>query len=150
VPIIGSPTAPRINGADAFQAQIGVGTQPLLSWSPPTLGTPTQYGVGLTIATGVQAGDINQLGITLYSGTSILIPPGFIKAGRSYQGTISATISPHDISSPVLNGETPLDSANADIGLFVSEGVPIIGSFTASPASIAPGGSSTLRWSASG
>lgn len=120
-PIVGSPAAPMINGSDAFPARVGVGSQPVISWTAPTLGTPTQYGVSLSVATGLQPNDINTLGITLYAGTSVKIPAGILQAGRTYQGQISATISPHNIGSPVLNNETPVDNANVDFGLFAPD-----------------------------
>jgi hypothetical protein len=43
VPLIGPVSAPRINAADFFSAQTGVGTTPTLSWSAPSLGAPTGY-----------------------------------------------------------------------------------------------------------
>jgi hypothetical protein len=38
-PVLGPPTAPLLNGIDAFQAQSGVGEQPVISWSLPALGS---------------------------------------------------------------------------------------------------------------
>jgi hypothetical protein len=48
VPMLGSPTMPRIEGRDAFQGQGGVGFQPTISWSPPTLGSATSYQIVIT------------------------------------------------------------------------------------------------------
>lgn len=52
-PVLGPPTAPLLNGVDAFVPQSGVGLQPTFSWSPPNLGTATSYQYTADCVTGI-------------------------------------------------------------------------------------------------
>jgi hypothetical protein len=118
-PVVGPPTAPLLNGTDAFEAQSGVGEQPLFSWSPPTLGVPTSYAVTIAIFRGAQPGDTVVLSAEVYSGTSFRVPPGFLKTGRSYTAAITARQAPWDVlnRAPLRSG-APIDSSECVIGIF--------------------------------
>ena len=95
VPRLGPPTSPWIEGRDAFASQSGVGLQPVLSWSPPALGTPTSYEVTVIAHAGVMPGDVRTVRATVY-GTSFRVPPGLLAAGRSYFFRVTARSAPWD------------------------------------------------------
>ena len=44
-PRLGPPTNLTLNGASAHGPAPGVGVQPVFTWSPPTVGQATAYGV---------------------------------------------------------------------------------------------------------
>src|SRR5205823_3676347 len=60
-PLIGPVGAPQINGLDAFAAHTAVGVQPVLSWSAPSLGTPTSYAITIDEVA-------NSAGATVFNG----------------------------------------------------------------------------------
>jgi hypothetical protein len=93
-------TAPLINGRNAFQAQAGVGLQPTLSWSLPTLGTPTSYRVQIYPA---DPTSLAFLYATVYSSQSFTIPPGFLATGSTYYATITAQQAPWDSRDASIN-----------------------------------------------
>ncbi len=110
-PIVGPVTQPRINGADAFAAQTSVGSQPVLSWSAPTLGSPTSYRLSVI--------DVNSpsgtpsVAAVVYTGTSFVLPAGALSAGHTYTATITAFQAPWDAMDAASNrsGE-PQNSAD--------------------------------------
>ncbi len=117
-PILGPPTAPLINGADAFAPQSGVGVQPVLSWSPPDVGTATSYQVLIFSLIRPEEGE-RFPGATVYSGTSFKVPPGFLRPGHLYWGVITATQADHDVlDRPLFRGGTPYYGTDCVIGIF--------------------------------
>lgn len=82
-PVVGPPTAPLLNGMDAFVARSGVGSQPTVSWSPPSLGAPTSYVVTIDRAFQLPPapGELGYLSATVYRDTAFTVPPGFLQAG---------------------------------------------------------------------
>lgn len=89
-PVLGAPTAPLINGTDGFTSQSGVGAQPTISWSPPTLGAPSSYRVNIYVLdTRISPGDVTALNATVYTGTTFTVPPGVLQAGSEYYATIA-------------------------------------------------------------
>lgn len=108
VPDLGPPTAPLVDGLDAFVERTGVGTQPTLSWSAPTLGAPTSFVVRIqqlvAVAGATQLATTGELTATV-RGTSFKIPAGVLGAGSRYVATITAIQAPWDV-------------LDADLGLF--------------------------------
>src|SRR5712692_4250984 len=97
VPVLGPPTQPRIAGRDAFADQNGVGLQPVITWSLPTLGHPTSYQITITRHTQpVIAGETRTISAIVYSSRTFKLPPGFMKQGSQYTATISARSGPWD------------------------------------------------------
>jgi hypothetical protein len=112
VPVLGPPLSPKIQGLDAFQPQSGVGLTPVVSWSPPSLGTPTSYEVGVS-PTG-PGSFYASLSFTVYGQTSLRIPPGFLVSGVSYQLSISSFQAPWDtLGRPPMRTGAPWATANS-------------------------------------
>ncbi len=94
-PRVSRITAPKVNGLDANLSQTGTTETPTISWTPPSLGTPTRYTVYLYRV-------LNQGGATIASAsaqfqttsTSLRIPPGFLTAGNAYTIGIRSEIVP--------------------------------------------------------
>jgi len=89
-PVVTPPQAPRVGGADAFTAQVNVGTGPTLSWSPPAIGAPTSYVVvifspvpGSTTSAFIRAA-------AKTTGTSFRFPESTLTAGETCFATITA------------------------------------------------------------
>jgi hypothetical protein len=119
VPALGPPTAPLLNGNDAFVAQSGAGTQPTVSWSPPSLGVPTSYQLSLFVVDGtLQAGDVSSLNVVLYSAKAFKVPAGSLRTGLSYAGTLSAVNSADTIDSRPLQSSLPSELSNTNFGVF--------------------------------
>jgi hypothetical protein len=112
VPLLGPPQAPMIQGLDAFQAHSGVGLTPLISWSAPSVGTPTSYQVGLGVVQGNPK--YRSLIFNVYGATSLQIPPGLLESGSTYQLSISALAAPWDTvgRAPLRHG-APYATAQA-------------------------------------
>lgn len=93
-PTLGPPLSPKIQGLDAFQAQSSVGLTPAISWSPPSLGTPTSYRVDISAYAGRPR--YEELTFTVYGATSLQVPPGFLETGSTYLIFITAFQAPWD------------------------------------------------------
>jgi hypothetical protein len=120
VPLLGPPTAPQINGNDAFAFLHGAGAQPTISWSVPSLGTATKY--LLTVApVNFTANQVATTTIVLYDRTSLKLPPGIVDGNPAsiYYGSITAVSSPDRLDDPVLGLGTPTVSANTLFGVFL-------------------------------
>jgi hypothetical protein len=90
-PLIGPPKSPRVNGANAFTAQTGVGLQPTISWSAPALGTATSYTLDVTATDPCGlSGQIVGFSAVVHNGTSFKVPSGILKSGFAYRATITA------------------------------------------------------------
>lgn len=120
VPVVGPPTAPRIEGRDAFASQTGVGLQPTFSWSPPTLGSATSYQILIERQSEPADGEMQQLAIILYSGSEFRIPSGFLKPGAVYSVILTARSAPWDVGvvHPPFRTGVPFHSADCVLGLF--------------------------------
>ena len=84
-PLVGPATSIKINGADFFQDQSNIGTQPVVSWSPPSSGTPDGYSLSVvqlkSVGTDSKVGNV----YTIYTTqTSVTIPPGLLETGYAY------------------------------------------------------------------
>lgn len=95
VPQLGPPLDPRIGGADAFQPQQGVGLTPVLSWEPPSLGSPTEY-VILLHRLDVELGWLVQEARIATTGTELLLPAGLLEPGERYVAIVFASTGTHD------------------------------------------------------
>jgi hypothetical protein len=116
-PVLGPPLSPKIQGLDAFVAQSGVGLTPVISWSPPSLGTPTSYTVGLSAVSGTPLYRGMLFGV--YGATSLQLPPGFLEKGSTYQLTISAFQAPWDaLGRAPLRAGVPFASADCVAAVF--------------------------------
>jgi hypothetical protein len=108
-PAVGPVAAPKVNGLDAFTAQPAATLQPVLSWSPPALGSPTSYIVAIYRLDNVAGATswTNVFFVQLRS-TSLMVPPGPLAAGSSYFAVIQAYQAPWDLpdTGPYLDGAT--------------------------------------------
>jgi len=119
-PELGPPTSVRIEGRDAFTSQSSVGVSPRISWSPPTLGTASSYIVKIDLVNlGPPANELQEVAISVYSGTSIQVPPGLLQAGRQYTCIVTAVSAPWDVvdRAPFRTG-TPLHMADSVSAIF--------------------------------
>lgn len=94
VPVLGPPATPLVGGKDAFRFQSGVGLQPLISWSAPSLGSATSYVIQIDKTDAAVAGEVRSITATIHSGTSFEVPAGLLKARGTYQMTITAQQGP--------------------------------------------------------
>ena len=121
-PVLGPPAAPLINGRDAFSQQANVGVQPTFSWSPPALGTATSYSVRIDMANGdapLPPG-LQEVTLSVYTGTSVRVPQGFLQVGKPYVATITAFSAPWDqLDRPPLRLGAPLHSSDCVTAIFV-------------------------------
>lgn len=117
-PVLGPPTAPLINGEDGFAPHAGVGLEPVISWSPPDLGTATSYLVSVRPVSFPEEGE-RLLTARVYSSTSFKVPPGFLRSGRVYYANISAYRDDNDVlDRPVFRLGTPSHQTDCVIGAF--------------------------------
>ena len=119
-PVVGPPSAPMLNGNDAFAPQTGVGDQPEFSWSSPKLGVATSYQISIRSLGPNHGGDTVFLSATVYTGASFKVPPGFLKPDVAYYAVITAQQAPWDVLNhgPFRTG-TPLHTADCVTGIFV-------------------------------
>jgi hypothetical protein len=122
VPMLGPVQAPRIAGLDATSnIATPVGLQPVISWSPPTLGTANVYYVGITelLNDGGVTNEVSVFSAALYGDLSFQVPPGFLKAGSTYVAYISAQNTPWKVldGNPYAGG-TPAYSTDRLTGSF--------------------------------
>jgi len=120
-PVIGPPKSPRVNGANAFTAQTGVGLQPTISWSAPALGTATSYTIDVEATTPCGlSGQIVGFSAVIHNGTSFKVPAGILKSGFAYRATITARQAAWDTvdSGPFRTG-TPRHVAQCVTSTFV-------------------------------
>jgi hypothetical protein len=111
VPLVSSVRAVQIGGKDAGAQQTGVGLTPLVSWTPPAVGTPSRYLLKLySIASG---GGGAQLVSTLSvpgSATSVQVPARLQQSGNWYFIVISAQAGIGTDSAP-LRAHLPTGAA---------------------------------------
>jgi hypothetical protein len=84
VPLVTPLRAPLIGGADAFVAHTGIGTSPVLEWSRPEVGTPTQYRVTVAELTSASKGAPVPVAALFTTETQLTIPPGVLESGHAY------------------------------------------------------------------
>jgi hypothetical protein len=121
-PLVGPATSIKVNGTDFFQDQSKTGTQPVISWDPPSSGTPDGY--SLSVVQLELRGTSSHIGgvYTIYTTqTSVTIPPGILKASnqyfiqlRAFKGNSSVETAPRFESFPV--GFADAFSGNLHVG----------------------------------
>jgi len=99
VPLVGPARSPTVSARDALLPQTGVGATPVLSWSAPSLGSPTRYRVQLVhlyVPTG-QTTTATSLVATFYTAApQVTVPAGILTLGQTYVATIESVSLPGD------------------------------------------------------
>jgi hypothetical protein len=93
-PLVSPVTAITVNGAAAAGAT-GTGESPTISWTAPSIGTPTGYTVILDkVANNLNQTTLTELAVFDTAGTSLQIPTGLIETGTNtgYVVIIFATV----------------------------------------------------------
>ena len=101
--------------------QFGVGVQPTISWSPPSIGNPTSYIVEIkALALPCASGQVAGVTAVIHGGTSFKVPAGILMPTIGYRATVSARQAPWDTpdTGPFRTG-TPLHSAQCVTAQFV-------------------------------
>jgi hypothetical protein len=94
-PAIGPIGSPTINGSSLFSRASSVGTMPTLSWTQPSLGSPTGYEIEVFHLYSDGNDSFTELAGDLFTATtSVQIPPGVLTSGNSYYFRISAVFEP--------------------------------------------------------
>ena len=93
----------RVDGADAFADQTLASTTPTVSWTPPSLGTPTQYSIRAyeVFVSPAFARAQTRLVAAIYTpDTSLQFLPGTLQSGHQYALVISAVDAPAATNAP--------------------------------------------------
>jgi len=92
-PTLTPPREPKIDGRSAFTEVLGTGATPLVSWSPPQIGTPEIYKVFVYRAR-VSDGRVlfDYLSVLYSAETSVRLPPDLLQFGESYVLVLEALI----------------------------------------------------------
>lgn len=107
IPRVGPPRELRLNGVPATDPVPGVGLTPLLSWTAPSLGTPSSYQVRVyeLLATGSGTTTRLQLTTLTTTQTQLRLPPGILTMGKHYYVQVLAIHEPAwDANKPYLHG----------------------------------------------
>ena len=120
-PIVGPPTFAQVNNTSAMSNLTAIGTQPTVSWSPPSTGTPTAYYVDVR---NVQLDATNTPTFVdvarLFTGaTSVTFPPGILQSQQTYVFGIVAVASAGDDATRPMYLHLPYCTAEALTGLMV-------------------------------
>ena len=84
-PTLTPPKEPKINGHSAYAEVLDASATPLVSWSPPELGTPDVYKLYLYRARVTEGRVVFDFLAVFYSEeTSLRIPPDLLQFGESY------------------------------------------------------------------
>lgn len=101
-PTLGPVQSPLIAGRDLHQPQSGVGLTPMLSWSPPALGSPTGYTVTVVDVTTL---DVKTVAFFVTTRLALELPPGLLEAGKTYLPFVYSFREPgFDPAAPVRAG----------------------------------------------
>jgi hypothetical protein len=121
-PLLSPAQTPTLDGQDWTVDQTLASTMPLLSWSPPTLGTPSYY-VVIVDALSVKNGLVTRVRTDIYTtSTQVLLFPGVLTGGGvQYVMQILAVAEPnsHFAAQPLI-GSFPIGSAAALSGLLTT------------------------------
>ncbi|KFE64659.1 PKD domain-containing protein [Hyalangium minutum] len=92
IPLVGPPRDLRLNGALAWDVLTGVGETPLMSWTAPSLGTPTSYSVRVYELYATSTGSTSRVTVTNLATdqTQLRMPPGVLVPGKHYHLQVSA------------------------------------------------------------
>ena len=123
-PLITPPMNVEINGHAGFSDQLSTGiTQPVLSWAPPAVGTPSSYYVGIRslvyTETPTPRAVVHFVAFLIITPTlkQVTLPAGLLAPGGTYQFNIIANTSSAPPNSPLL-ANTPACAANVVTGLY--------------------------------
>jgi hypothetical protein len=114
-PILGPVTAPRIEGRDLLVPQSGVGLQPTISWSPPSLGTTTSVVVDVEeiYDSGGVTGSRAVLTATVRSSNSFRFPQNLLASGKTYIAILTAWYQPGEgLDAPLFGFGAPYYSTD--------------------------------------
>jgi hypothetical protein len=120
---LGPPTAPKLDGADAFTAN-SISQVPMVSWSAPTLGTPTDYEVQVyeVSVNGTSLKFVSTLRLVTKQ-TSVRIPSGYLLGQRQYVFVIRARIRQAvDVYTTPLRAGTSSATAETLTALVTTDG----------------------------
>lgn len=114
VPKLGPVSDLQINGQSAYTTTAPVTTQPVLSWSPPQLGTPTHYIVSvhqLYLRAGTTQTAQKLLAQIHTTQNRLVLPPGLLQSGEYYVlRVVSHARRTFDLARP-FRGSIPASSA---------------------------------------
>jgi hypothetical protein len=89
---LSQPSSPRINGLDLLHTQSGFGATPTISWSPPAVGTPDFYTIGVSHIVNTGGGTFKAGNVSLATrDTSLTLPTGIMTPGQTYVINIGAS-----------------------------------------------------------
>ncbi|RKH68414.1 hypothetical protein D7V93_01375 [Corallococcus llansteffanensis] len=106
-PGISPPRELRIDGVDAYVSrQVGT-NQPVMSWRPPTLGTPRAYIVTLVLLPTTSFTTVQTRFTVPGDRTELRLPPGLLVPGSTYYLRVAADGSPNyePWRAPFVSGE---------------------------------------------
>ncbi|AKJ02045.1 hypothetical protein ATI61_103762 [Archangium gephyra] len=121
VPGVSPVREPQLDGASAWLDQ-SIHPTPLVSWTPPAVGTPTHYEVRFTeLVYNPATGRLSRgsgVGRVLTGGTRVQVPPGLLRSGKHYFMSITAHQQPgHSVQSAPYLLQWPHYYAEALSGL---------------------------------
>lgn len=114
VPNLGPVQGLQINGQSAYSIATPVGTQPVLSWSAPALGTASGYLVGiqrLYLREGTTRTVQAQVAQIQTESTRLVVPPGLLKSGEQYVFRVTSFARPNYAVSRPYRLSCPTSSA---------------------------------------
>lgn len=119
-PLVGPPRELRLNGALAWDVLTGVGETPLLSWTAPSLGTPTSYSVRVYELSATSTGSTTRLQVTnlTTTQTQLRLPPGVLAFGKHYYIQMQAVFQPGADPGRPYQGRPVYHTAMAVTGRF--------------------------------
>jgi hypothetical protein len=97
VPRLGPATELAVNGQDASHAVQGATTTPVISWNPPSIGTPRSYSLTVYRYDRLEspARTVRTVVFTVRTPrTRVRIPPGVLEAGKTYSAYLQASDGP--------------------------------------------------------
>lgn len=124
-PRVSSPRELRIDGVPASVARQVGSASPLITWTPPTLGSPSAYQVSIYRVTndGFPFSTLYRRFYMSGSTTQVRLPPGVLESGGIYFLRVGAVVAPsYDVErKPFTYAEVmPFASADAVSSLFTT------------------------------
>ena len=118
-PLAGVVSRPSINGKNFFKDRIGVGTTPILRWSPGSVGKANNYSVQIyQLSNNGGNTVINGIAQFYTQSRSLMVPQGLMSTGSGYVFVIQSEYIPG-----VNFAKTPLMSGSTSASAQVSSGV---------------------------
>lgn len=115
VPKLGPVTNLQINGQNAQTLTAAVGTQPTLSWNPPSLGRADGYQViiqRLYVPSGTTRTATTVLAQIMTQQTRVVLPPGLLMSGEQYFLRVLSIARPGYSLSRPFRGSIPSSTAS--------------------------------------